>query len=114
MKSSLKKQIERDKYLHGLVSVRSYRIELHPRNFNRKAGLMSSSTWQLLISILECSIQQVIDSKARCNHLLTWPMECEPREARIPSRAHVQHRSTHHTAGHISIRFSFTKPSVAP
>jgi hypothetical protein len=61
--------------------------------------------------ILECSIQPVIDSQARCNDLLTWPTNHRGSHSTC---AHAKCRSTHHTVGHLFISFGFTKPSVAP
>ena len=37
-------------------------IQLHAENFNRKAGFILSHTWQLVFSLLKCSLQPRISS----------------------------------------------------
>jgi hypothetical protein len=44
------------------IVTEAIQIQLHAENFNREVGFILRCTWQLVISLLKCSLQPRIDS----------------------------------------------------
>ena len=64
------------------IVTEAIQIQLQAENFNREDGFTLRCTWQLVISLLKCSLNQEQTAQAKCNDLLTPPTN---QRGRIPS-----------------------------